>query len=180
MGIIQRIFGEPQTRSAESIIGVDDVSDAWLRGTGVGPDTALGIPAAWRGINLIASTVARLPLPVYRRTEAGRERQRGHHADRLLNLWSDIGTQAFTLRRSMTVDALLHGNGFARIERDAAATPTSLTYLPGGFVRCDSRDGRRFYEYQRPDGAERKDRLRRRPAHSRLSRPGRVGGGRLS
>ena len=150
MGIFTRIFGQSQQH--RSIIGVDDVADAWLRPSSVNADTALGIPAAWRGVNLIASTAARLPLPVYRRTDEGRERQRQHPADRLLNLWSDPATPAYSLRRAVTVDALLHGNGFALIQRDNANRPTALSYLPGGHVRCMVKGGTRFYEYQTPTG----------------------------
>lgn len=150
MGILTRLIGK-RDETRDHTIGVDDVSDVWLR-TGVDPDSALGIPAAWRGVSLIANTVARLPLPVYRRTSDGRERERQHPADKLLNLWSSDATPAFNLRRCMTVDALLHGNGFARITRDVNGTPTGLQYLPGGWVTCESRDGIRFYEYSKPTG----------------------------
>jgi HK97 family phage portal protein len=151
MGILN-LFRRSDDERRSDIIGVGDVADSWLRGTGVGPDTALGIPAALRGINLISSTVARLPLPVYRRTETGRERQRSHPADRLLNLYADEATPAYQLRRAMTADAILHGGGFAQVIRDGAARPTALRYLPGGHVDCVSRDGRRWYEYHTPSG----------------------------
>lgn len=153
MGIYQRLFGDEEETRSESV-DLGDVGDVWRSGGYIGPDEALGIPAVWRGVNLIANTVAGLPLRIYRQDGDGvKTRDRSHPADGLLNRWSDPGTPAYNLRRAMTVDALLTGNGFSEVRRSSSGRPVYLRYLPPNQVQFKVENGRRFYELVKTDGA---------------------------
>src|SRR5690606_31128178 len=91
--------------------------------------TAMGHPPFWRGINILASDVAKLPLIVHRRTEDdGKERATDHPAYRLLKTQPNdrLRIGAFHFKRTMQALATIHGNSFAAIVRDGRATPLRL------------------------------------------------------
>lgn len=115
-------------------------------GVNVTPRKALGYPPLWRGICLIAGDVAKLPLVLYRRTEDnGKEPERSHAAYRLVRHSAGPALRASLLKKTLTYHALLYGNGYAWILRNA--------YGPVRMVVCDPQDthaetfgGRLMYE----------------------------------
>ena len=59
---------------AALIYGNHDV----LSNVTVTPETAMTVPAINRGVNLMASMVAMLPLELYARTDDGKKKAQGH------------------------------------------------------------------------------------------------------
>ena len=98
-------------------------------------DEAMGIPAVAKCVHLIADTVSGLPLHVYRRADGGRERDRTHVADGLLNRLADPYLPAAAVRRQVTLHALVRGNGFAEVVR-RGTRPAALLVLDPSTVTC--------------------------------------------
>lgn len=92
-------------------------------GVTINRETVLGYPAFWRGMNLLSTDVARLPMAVFRRTNGGKDRDRNHPAWRIVHEMANEQTTAFDFRRTLTGHVLAQGNGYAAIRRsgDGAA-----------------------------------------------------------
>ncbi len=111
----------------------DDVLGGNLTETGVQvtPRKAIGYPPIWKGINLLSTGVAKLPLVVYERDgEDGRTRAKKHAAYSLLRRRPNRFISAFHFKRTLTYHALLWGNGYAAIFRDRNGQPEELLILP--------------------------------------------------
>jgi len=91
----------------------------WLqRSVGEGvttPTEALSIPAVWRAVHLVSSSVAQVPLHLYQHGD-DRRRQDDAPEARLLQRPTPGVTQ-YTFRRTLTLHVLLCGDGFAWIYR---------------------------------------------------------------
>lgn len=97
----------------------------WLTGSALsaaGPAvterTAMGIGAVYACIGLIGGAIASLPLPIYRRTESGRERV-NHELWWLFNEQPCACMSAAVMWEYLTWSLLLHGDAFAIIRRAA-------------------------------------------------------------
>lgn len=82
-------------------------------GIAVGPETALQSPTAAACVRAIAETIGALPIHVFQRTDAGRERDTAHPVAGLLAGDANPWTSSVELRTALQVDALLHGRAFA-------------------------------------------------------------------
>ena len=109
---------------AEEIYGASDNS------IDVNYTSALGIPPLWRAVNIVANDVGRLRCRVFERlADNERERATAHPTYNLVNSRAGI-CNAFQFRRTLTLHAQLHGNGFARIRRNNRGEPVRLEILP--------------------------------------------------
>jgi HK97 family phage portal protein len=116
---------------------------------------ALGVPAVWRAINFISSTIASLPLQVFKKTADGRESADSDPVYDLLHeqINSDQMT-SFRWRKDM-MQAVLIGGGrhFTFIERDVGNRPTNLWPLDPSRTTVERRNGKKLYRY-RENGRE--------------------------
>lgn len=80
--------------------------------------TALGHSPIWRGVNLLARDVGKLPLVTYRRVGEGKSRATDHYLYPLLRSTPNSEMTAFTWKETMMAHALLEGNGYSWIMRD--------------------------------------------------------------
>lgn len=97
----------------ESIFG----SRPTYSGINVNGQAALYIPAVLQAVRLISETIGSLPCKVYRETTDGKEAAKDHTAYRIAHKRANEWTGAGELRTSLTADALIHGNGFAKVVR---------------------------------------------------------------
>lgn len=101
-----------------------------VAGVSVTSRSALGHAPLWRGINLLSSSVAKLPLETFHRTPDGdRERDILHPAHPLLRRRVNAGMRVSTWLRLMTFHAVLWGNGYSAIMRDGNGKPRELVPL---------------------------------------------------
>ena len=121
-----------------AIVDGEELYDALTGGAGhamsgvrVNRKKALGYSAIWRGVNLIAGAVGRLPFGVKRKLGKGTVPDSQHQAARVMRRPNDYMTP-FTFRQVMQAHALLDGNGYAYIERDLGAKPLNLLPLHPG------------------------------------------------
>ncbi|GLT01504.1 head HK97 family portal protein [Sphingobium jiangsuense] len=99
-------------------------------GVSVTPATAMRSTAVRAAVEAIAEAIGGLPLHVYERGEDGaRDRATDHPAYVLLHDDANDWTPATSFREQLTRDALLHGNGYAFINRDRDGLPRELIRL---------------------------------------------------
>ncbi len=108
----------------------------WLTGGNIstaGPSvterTAMGISAVYACIGLIGGAISSLPLPIYRRTEAGRGRI-NHDVWWLLNEQPCACMSAAVMWEYLIWSLLLHGDAFARIQRASPLSPQIVGFEP--------------------------------------------------
>lgn len=101
-------------------------------------ETAMQISAFHRGVTYISSQIAKLPWEV-------KDKDNKVISDRtsqLLNLAPNGEMTAMSWRLAMVANAIVHGNGYAEIERDLAGRPIALWPIPSRYVE----------PYRSPDG----------------------------
>lgn len=116
-------------------------------GISVNPTTAMQCTPVNRAVTLIATSVGNLPVKVFKRLGGGgKEADPTHAAYALVHDDATEWQSAAEFRERITADALLHGDGFALVQRDADGRPVELIYLPPGTVQPKVDDfGEPFY-----------------------------------
>lgn len=95
-------------------------------GVRVGPHSALKCAPYYQAINILSSDIGKITLPLFKRTDKGRERDTKHRAYRLtMHEFNDAMT-ADVGKQLLQSHALGWGNGRAAILRDNAANPLGL------------------------------------------------------
>ena len=87
------------------------------------------VPAVKAAVTLISTTIGSLPVKVYARDGDGKQPAPEHDAYRLAHDEANDWTSAGELRRQITSDALLHGDGFAVVTRRPDESPLELIRL---------------------------------------------------
>lgn len=122
------------------------VSPPSASGVRVTGTNCLGNPAVWRGVRLVADSVAKLPLNLYRRSEDGsRQRDESHPAYRLLKHQPSPLYSPFVFKQTLMHHALVYGNGFSWIRRTPDGQPQELLILDPEQTYCFREDGRTGY-----------------------------------
>ncbi|WKL27198.1 phage portal protein [Sinorhizobium meliloti] len=103
-------------------------------GANVGGSSALSVPAVLRAIQLISETVGSLPCKAYREEADAKLAAKDHSAYRIVHKRANEWTGAGELRTVLTSDALIHGNGFARVIPYEDGRPFELHRLKPGKV----------------------------------------------
>lgn len=122
-------------------------------GTAVTELTAMRVSSVYACINLIGGAIASLPLPVYQRTQDGRERA-DHEVWWLLNEQPHPAWSAAVFWEYLTASLLLHGDAYARILRASPLSPKIVGFEPLRKSRLTTQrmDGRLAYFYQNEAG----------------------------
>ena len=141
------IGGEQRDHYLASVLASNGYSN-------VDPETATGIPAVHACVQLIAETVASLPLTVYRRTvDGGREIAQDHPLQPVLHDQANSVQTAMEFREQLVASVLLTGNGYARIEIDGQGSVSALLALHPSYVQVERLPtGRLRYKHQPPSG----------------------------
>lgn len=131
-------------------------------GVPVGPVAAENLSAAFASVQLIAQTIASLPLIVYRRAADGSRTEAPQHA--VARLFSGDVNEHQTrsdFLETMQAALLWHGNAYAEIIRDGAGLPARLVPLQPALVSVirasGNHQGRRLrYDVTDLDGGTRR------------------------
>lgn len=122
-------------------------------GTNVSADSANGYSPFWQAVRLISETIASLPIHVYRRIGDSRVIIDDIGVGDLLRLQPNPEMTAVQFRASWIMHALVHGNGYAEIERDTAGRPLRLWLLnPTSVSVTRASDMSVIYGYQLQGG----------------------------
>ncbi len=143
MGLISRLLGR-ETRAATVRTSDPFLSEFFgFRGAvgAVSPDATLSnLPVAGRCVSIRSELTASVPLHLYRRTpDGGRERADDHPLYAALHHMANPNQSAFEAREFMVRCLDLHGNAYARLERDARGRVVAiypLLPLAVGVERC--------------------------------------------
>ncbi|WP_427024719.1 phage portal protein [Aureimonas ureilytica] len=104
-------------------------------GEHVGDNSALGIPTVWACVNLLAGTIASLPVMVYRRNAAGeREPARDHPLYRALHDSPNYDQTAVDFWEFMAASIELWGNAYARVERSGGRVTGLHPVMPAAMA----------------------------------------------
>jgi HK97 family phage portal protein len=132
MGLLTSLF----RRSLENPSTPLSAPDDWLfdslgsfrasSGVNVNRETALTYAPYWRCTSLLSGDVAKLPLCVYRVSDAGKEHDKTHPSYRLLRYQASPELMSLQFKRVLTLHAIAEGNGYAYIQRDGAGRPLEL------------------------------------------------------
>lgn len=150
---------------ALSLVGLERRADTYdqywanfeaLRTGTVTPATAEGISAVYACVSAISETIGSLPLAVYRKTDAGREKAPDHALYRVLHDQPNDRQSALEFREQMTAHMLLRGNAYARIVRGGDGQVRQLIPLHPDRVRVlELENGRIGFEVTTGDKVER-------------------------
>ena len=163
MGILTSLF--------ERRVSVSDLKNPqyWLlealsAGTGtatgktISVEGSLAFVPVYACVRLLATSIASLPLPVYRRLPGGgKERDAGHPLYPLLHDQPIPEMTSCEMRQAMVGHLMLWGNAYANIERGADGRPIALWPLRPDRMRVERspRTGQLLYRYSVPGGEER-------------------------
>lgn len=143
MGLFSR-----RSKSEERALTAQNIPPSMLTSTPGGatvtPTTAMGIADAYACIRALADAAASLPLHVYRRTSAGRERDHGATAD-LLEHPAPATTQC-GLVGQLVAHLQLHGNAYVGKFRDQEGRVDQLALLEPERVVPRLQGGRPRYQ----------------------------------
>ena len=120
-------------------------------GISISPTTALRCAPVRAAVGVISETIGVLPLPLYRKDASGaRSPAEDHPVYEILNGQANEWTSASVFREQITRDALLWGNGYAKIVRDGTGQPRELIRLRPEQVAilADTNTGEPAYKWQ--------------------------------
>lgn len=131
-------------------------------GVRVSRKKALGYSAIFRCVTLISSKIAAIPFKVFKAQGQGKEVDKQHPAYPLLRRRPNAWMTAITLKETLQSHALLRGNGYGYIPRDADARPLEILPLNPEATWPVRVDGRLWYvtEITMGDGTTVQRRLR--------------------
>lgn len=138
-------------------------SDAWASllaawqstsGVTVTIDVALGVPAIYCGVNVLADLLASLPFHEFKRDAQGnRERvTTGMIAGMLSGTVNDDFLTSYEWRKGRMISALLTGAGRTYIETDAADRLVNLWPMETSRTTVKREGFRTIYRYRQPNG----------------------------
>ncbi|MFF0949389.1 phage portal protein [Rhizobium leguminosarum] len=134
----KKALGFPVEQKAYSLNSPEFADLIGLRptysGVNLGGQSALYVPAILQAVRLISETIGSLPCKVYRETADGKEVTKDHSAYRIVHKRANEWTGAGNLRTRLTADALMHGNGYAKVVRFEDGRPFELHHLKHGTV----------------------------------------------
>jgi len=116
---------DPESESWQSLTGLFSSSAA---GVPVNAESAMRVPAVNAAVSLIAGAAGTLPVRLYRDGPSGREAATDHAAADLVNGFANDWHSAGKIRELVTTDAILHGDGFAFVNK-VGKRPAELLYL---------------------------------------------------
>lgn len=140
----------PRDPNLARFFGIRDDNDA---GVEVSPESGYRVPAAWACINVIAQTIASLPLRTYRRLENdNREEDKSSPLYKLLHDKPNEWQTSYEWRLMMMAMVLTYGNAYSQIVY-RAGRPVALVPFPAGHVTPFwSPTGERAYYTSKRDG----------------------------
>ena len=152
VGFLSGLF-EPQPqieqRSLESLMAM-----GWGSGTAAGvsvtPDNALASSTVYACVQILAGSVAQMPLKLYQRMDRGKECADQHPLYFLLHDRPNPEMSAFVFKEALMLHLLTWGNAYAEIEWGADGYPVALWPLLPDRMEVERKNGQLTYIY-RPD-----------------------------
>ena len=140
---------DPTSESWEALAGAFAGSTT---GIAITAESAMRVPAVNAAVTLITTSIGTLPCKVYRQVGDGKESDPQHAGYALVHDEANDWQSAGKVRELITIDAMLHGDGFGFVNR-VADQPAEILHLPRSKVTVEHRDdgtlrykvGERYY-----------------------------------
>jgi len=138
MGFIQTLFRrEERSLAADPWFGQLLARHGGISGH-VNPDRASGHAVAHRCISAISESLSSVPLKLYRDNgNGGRKTASDHPLYGVLHDQANEAMTAFEFREWLTVSVLVHGNAYAKIERNSRGQVVALHPISSGIVSVE-------------------------------------------
>jgi len=141
-------------------------------GFSVNAETALTLSAVWRAINIISSTIASLPVNLFKTLPDGDTQKIVNHPGIELMKFSPNSIQTpFLFIETMQTGPLTWGNAYAWIHKNGNGNPLWLEILHPSSITAKRNNNSVFYEYT-PDGDSKEGRKETIPSRDMLHIPG--------
>ena len=154
MGKIKQFFGlekRENTQSNEPLQYVSPYGEALTFGTLVNRYSAMNISAVYSATNLIANTIAMLPIKVLTSSETGKNELNNHPLNLIFgDADNDNLLSRFNLIKMIVQSVILRGNAFCYIYRAQDGTVKGLRYLEAGDVVINYRKEKDVLLYDVP------------------------------
>jgi len=133
--------------SAYDLLTQGEVSKTGISVTGT---KALGLPAFWKGVNLVTRAVGKTPIAIKIRKGETKSLDRSHPAWYLLRKLPSgkntaVPITAFIFKQTIQAAVLMTGNGYAYVVRDIEANPIALVLLDPSCVIPIKENGNLLY-----------------------------------
>lgn len=157
MPFFDRLFGKSEAKALTltdpavfELFGMSPTAT----GIHVSGNSALRVPAVACAVALISETIGAMPAKVH--LSDTKEAAKDQAAYKLVHDEANEWTSAGQLRESLTIDALLTGNGYAHVTRLTDGTPFELHRLDPSTVKTEYEpDSEPFYTVQTDQGPRR-------------------------
>lgn len=121
---------------------VSDITDTSSGSTSITEETAMKIASLYQGVNIIADTIASMPVYLYNEKDGFQQVNTMDARSRALSDMSNDVLTAYNLKKNLVKDLILYGNAYAKIVRDG--DNITLHYLPTTVV-TPKRDTNGYY-----------------------------------
>jgi len=154
------LFGQTPERRSLSLADLDALMDqsygpgqTTTTGQWIDTPTAMTSAVVYACVNVLAQTIAALPLLVYRRRpDGGKERAPEHRLFPLLHHAPNPEMTAYELRACLVGHVCLWGNAYCEIERSDAGVNGLWPLRPDRMTPTRDADNALVYDYRLPDG----------------------------
>lgn len=154
MNILRRLFERRDASTDPSWKALQDRGMLSASGQFVDARSAEGISTVFGCVQALSESTATLPLHLYQRMDNGdRQRADDYPLARVLRQPTEILT-GFAFREMMTATVLLHGNAWARIDRNGSGEVIGLEPIhPRSVTVVRLPNGRYRFDVTMPDGS---------------------------
>lgn len=130
-------FFKKNKRITQSVVDENTISDVLLKalldGEPITRDKALTLPAVSGAVDYICSTIAAMPVKLYKEKQGRVEEVRNDNRPRMLNGDTGDTLDGYQLKKALVEDYLLGKGGYCWIERNRNEV-IALKYIPEGFI----------------------------------------------
>lgn len=130
-----KLFGkEIEIRTTQDLSGIQD-GEGWMsflagKGYYVNADTALKVAAVIRCVDVVAKTMASLPLVLYKNAKEGKVKAMDHPLFKLLNKLPNPETTHYEFWHMYIANLMLTRGAYAKIKRDQNGFITEIWNIP--------------------------------------------------
>ena len=110
-------------------------------GTAVTPDTSMKVSAFYSGVTYISTQIAKLPWHV----KDANNKKLNNSISQMLNLKPNSEMNSMMFKLFLMQSTIIHGNGFAEIERDSLGRIVALWPIPATDVQVTRWEGELLY-----------------------------------
>lgn len=155
-GFVERLSGIVRLGTRVSADGYP-VDGTFVTSERIDDQTVLALSAAWACVNLVAGTIATLPVMVYRRVKGGREVASDHWLYRILHSDPNADQTEVDFLEYMVASLELRGDAYAEKVRGSGGQIVALDPIPPGIMSCKRENGDIVYRWTW-DGKSRRER----------------------